>query len=130
MPVAMPSIDPAALTALNFSDDQKQLIADVQRTLQMRNMDPAALNQNDGQKQMAADASQSSLNQAGGKTQSPQDPASSVLSQQEAQMEADATLQAALGSEGYLGYKLAEEQTALKNQLMLHPSWVLVVPQW
>jgi hypothetical protein len=130
IPVAMQSIDPAALTALNLSDDQKQLIADVQRTLMMRNMDPAALNPNDGQKQMVADASQSSPNQAGSMSQNPQDPASFARSQQEAQMEADTTLQASLGSQGYLGYKLAEEQTALENQLMSHPNWVLVDPQW
>jgi len=130
LPAAMQNIDPAALAALNFSDDQKQLIANVQRNLLMPNKNPAALNPNDGQTQMAADASQSSLNQAGGTTQNPQVPAFLALSQQEAQMEANATLQASLGSEGYLGYKLAEEQTALENQLRLHPSWVLVEPQW
>jgi len=129
-PIAMQSIDPAALAALNLSDDQKQLITDVERTLLMRNTDPVALNPNDGQKQMGADASQSSPNQAGGTMQNPQDPASLARSQQEAQMEADATLEASLGSEAYLGYKLAEEQTALKNQLMSHPNWVLVDPQW
>lgn len=130
LPLALQNIDPAALTVLNLNDDQKQSVADVQQKLLMQNKNPAALNPNGGQKQTAADASQSSQ-QAGGTTQNPQDPASSLApSQQEAQMEADAALQASLGYDGYLGYKLAQERTALENQWKLHPSWVLVEPHW
>jgi hypothetical protein len=130
--VPIQDIEPAALAALNLSDEQKQIISEVQRTYS------AALN---GQKQLAADASQSSQSsQASDTTQNPQNPASLAAPQpaqsgansgpqarQEQaliQADANASLEGALGSDGYLGYTLAQEQTALENQLKAHPSWV------
>ncbi|HTR43784.1 MAG TPA: hypothetical protein VMH87_19400 [Pseudomonadales bacterium] len=138
MQVSMQDMDPATLAALNLSDEQKQMITEVQRNYSV------AMN---GQKQMAANGSQSSQpsqssqDQAGNTTQNLQNPGISSSPQQaqpganntpqqgqptQAQIDAntDTALEGALGADGYLGYKIAQEQTALENQLKQHPSWV------
>lgn len=149
--VPIQDIEPAALASLNLSDEQKQMISEVQRTYS------AAIN---GQKQLAANAGQpSQSSQSSGTSdtmQNPQNPVSLASPQQTpagadtgsqaqtdptqtrqsglsaaqlAQINADNTLEAELGSDGYLGYRLAQEQTALENQLLQHPGWVLGNPQ-
>jgi hypothetical protein len=132
--VPIQDIEPATLAALNLSDEQKQMISEVQQTY------AAALN---GQKQIAANASQSSQSsqpsqdQANDTTQNSQNPLSATATSpnasraqtglsaaQLAQLNADNALEGALGSDGYLGYTMAQDQTALENQLKEHPSWV------
>jgi hypothetical protein len=81
----------------------------------MQNIDLAALGLNHDQKQVIGEVRQDFLEQVGGTNQNPKDPAFMARWQQ-AQVEADARLQASLGYQVYMQCQIAGYQMALENQ--------------